>query len=123
MSVWPVLVPDPSLSGREGTLVSVSIDVEPRYLEALLEALARVDFPINPQIYHDAEMVYVDPDGREETETATIVEFPAYAGRLDEVRRAMEEYGFDPDCVQVRSMLQDIQGESHQRRVTRRRTS
>ena len=46
-----------SLATTEGALVSVSIHIDPRYLEVLLEALARIDFPINPQIYHDAEIV------------------------------------------------------------------
>ena len=56
MSVWPKILPStPSLSGREGDLISVSINVDPRYLESLLEALAQVSFPINPQIYHDAQ--------------------------------------------------------------------
>ena len=49
---------NPALSGSEGTLVSVSICVDPRHLEPLLEALAQVSFPINPQIYHDAALVY-----------------------------------------------------------------
>ena len=43
-----------TLCGREGVLVSVSIHVDPRHLESLLEALAHLQFPINPQIYHDA---------------------------------------------------------------------
>ena len=41
-----------SLSGSEGELVAVSVSVSPHDLEALLEGLACVDFPINPQIYH-----------------------------------------------------------------------
>jgi len=51
MSVWPkILQESPSLSTAEGALVSVSIHVEPHRLESLLEALALVSFPINPQI-------------------------------------------------------------------------
>ncbi len=41
-----------SLFGREGELVSVRITVEPRLLEDLLDALAVLDFPVNPQLYH-----------------------------------------------------------------------
>ena len=108
MSVWPARVPAPSLSSGEGDLVSVSIDVVPRNLEALLEALARVDFPINPQIYHDAEMVYRYPDGRERTESTTLVEFPAYAGRLAEVREALARFGFDPETVSVTGMWEEL---------------
>ena len=102
MSVWPKLEPEsPSLSGSEGDLVSVSIEVNPRYLESLLEALAQLPFPINPEIYHDA-------GGREEVEGATLVEFPAYAGRLEEVRRALEAYGFERASLRVTSMLEEI---------------
>ena len=114
MSVWPKPVPvTPPLSTAEGTLVSVSIHVEPHDLESLLEALAQVSFPINPQIYHDAAMLYRYPDGREESEPITLVEFPAYAGRLDEVRRAIDAYRFEPDCVRVTSMLDEIQSDLH----------
>jgi len=110
MSVWPNTLPaTPSLSTAEGDLVSVSIHVEPHYLESLLEALALVSFPINPQIYHDAALVYRYADGRSETESVTLVEFPAYVGRLEEVRRAIRAYGFQPDCIHAIGMLDEIQ--------------
>ncbi len=112
MSVW--LKPesaDLSLSGRDGELVSVSICVDPRELELLLESLSQVSFPINPQIYHDAALVFRFPDQHEEAEAATMVEFPAYAGQLAEVRRAIEAYGFNPAGVQVTSMLAEIRAE------------
>ena len=110
MSVWPKPLPaPPSLSSSEGALVSVSISVDPHYLEALLEALAQVSFPINPQIYHDAAIVYRYADEREETESTTLVEFPAYAQRLDEVRGALRASGFDPACMEVTGMLEEIQ--------------
>jgi hypothetical protein len=85
MSVW--------LSGREGELVSVSISVDPRDLEALLESLASVKFPVNPQIHHGAR---------------TSVEFPAYAGDLGQVRTCLEAGGFDPGSIRVVSMLEEI---------------
>jgi hypothetical protein len=70
MSVWSTAVTAPlPLLGAEGALVSVSISVEPPRLEALLDALAHLDFPINPQIYHDAGPV---------ANPAAMVEFPAY---------------------------------------------
>jgi len=97
-----------SLSTSEGALISVSIHVDPRGLEALLEALARIEFPINPQIYHDAQIVTVHADGREETEAATVVEFPAYLGRLEEVHGALQAYGFSRDAVHVTSMLDEL---------------
>ncbi|HYW41303.1 MAG TPA: hypothetical protein VE959_00515 [Bryobacteraceae bacterium] len=113
MSVWPETLPDsPSLSSREGVLVSVSISVEPRRLEALLEALASLDFPINPQIYHDAALVYVYPDHHEEAEAATLVEFPAYERRMDDVRRALEASGFAAASIQVTAMLEEIHAAS-----------
>ena len=119
MSVWPNTMPaSPSLSGREGALVSVSIDVDPRLLESLLEALAQTSFPINPQIYHDAAVTYLYADGHEDTQTATLVEFPAYEGRLDEVRNTLSAYGLEPASVLATSMLDEIQREAH---VARRR--
>ncbi len=117
MSVPASEVPTPSLSSCEGDLVSVSIDVVARDLEALLEALARVDFPINPQIYHDAEVVYQYSDGHEETESTTLIEFPAYAERLREVREALAASGFDPGCVSATGMWEEL----HAERASRRR--
>jgi hypothetical protein len=114
MSVWPKILPvTPSLSTAEGTLVSVSIHVEPHCLESLLDALAQLSFPINPQIYHDAAIVYRYADGRDETESITLVEFPAYASRIDEVRRGLEAYSFAADCIRVTGMLDEIQSEAH----------
>jgi len=112
MSVWPNRVPaPPPLAGAEGALISVSIHVQPSCLESLLEALAAVDFPINPEIYHDAAMVYRYADGREKTEPVTLVEFPAYQNRLDEVRRSVEAFGFEADSIHAVGMLEQIQSE------------
>lgn len=97
------------LATREGTLVSVSIGVEPRKLELALEALALLDFPVNPQIYHDAAVVSRYADGHEEREAITLVEFPAYGDRVQDVRRAMASFGFDPASIQVTEMLEEIQ--------------
>jgi hypothetical protein len=105
MSVWPLSTP-------EGQLFSVSIPVEPSGLESLLEALAQVSFPINPQIYHDAAVVYRYAD-REESESATLVEFPAYEARLDEVRAALKAYSFDPECLSSVAMLDEIENGIH----------
>lgn len=96
MSVWSTAVPASlPLSGTEGALVSVSISVEPTRLEALLDALAHLDFPINPQICHDAG-------------PATLVEFPAYEKRLPEIRSLLEICGFPAQSVTARSMLESI---------------
>ena len=98
MSVWQCPPSASLLSGSEGELVSVSITVDPRDLEGLLEALAHVDFPINPQIYHGA---------------ATIVEFPAYAGQLPQVRAALAACGIDAAAIRVARMLEQIQSLMH----------
>lgn len=108
-----------TLSSEEGALVSVAIRVEPRRLEALLEALAQVAFPINPQIYHEAEIEFVQPHSREATEACreatevtTLVEFPAYLARVEDVFRALQLYGFDRRDVLVTGMLQELRGPS-----------
>ena len=109
MSVRPELAPtSPSLRGSEGELVSVCVCAEPRLLEKLLEALACLPFPINPQIYHQAGIGYVHPDGREEREPATMVEFPAFSEHLDEVRAVIRASGLVPEAVYVRNMFDQI---------------
>ena len=109
MSVWPGGdATSAALNSSEGALISVSVTVEPRLLEELLEALALLRFPINPQIYHDAAVRYVYADGREETEPTTLVEFPAYADRLPEIREAMEARGFAAEAVHVAAMLEEL---------------
>ena len=99
MSVWQCAPSASPLSGSEGELVSVSISVDPRDLEGLLEALAHIDFPINPQIYH--------ADGHS-AQVRTVVEFPAYAGGLPQVHAAVDSSGLDA-AVCVRGMLEALQ--------------
>ena len=77
----------PALFGLEGELVSLRISVEPRLLEDLLEALARLDFPVNPQLYHRPAQV--------------TVEFPAYSARLDEIRDTLHRHGFSPASLEI----------------------
>lgn len=102
MSVWSAVVSSEGpLSGAEGVLVSVSISVEPPRLEALLDALAHLEFPVNPQIYHD---------GGSLGHPAAIVEFPAYDNRLPEVRNLLEAYGFRAATLQATAMLDSIHG-------------
>ena len=81
------------LSGREGPLISVRVSCDPRLLEDLLECLATVPFPINPQIYHGLP---------------TLVEFPAYETRLSQVRDALVGCGFDNSCLHISPMLEAI---------------
>ena len=81
------------LSNSEGELVCVRVGVEPRLLEELLECLAEVDFPINPQIYH----------GR-----PTVVEFPAYERRITGLCQRLRLAGFASSSVTVRPMLEAL---------------
>lgn len=76
----------PALHGIEGDLILLSVAVEPRSLEALLDVLAGLDFPVNPQLYHRA--------------ARSVVEFPAYAQRVAEVRQALERNGFNPQALE-----------------------
>ncbi len=81
----------PGLFGLEGELVSLRIAVDPKHLEDLLEALALLDFPVNPQLYHRPGQV--------------TVEFPAYSARLAEVGDAIRNHGFNPESLEVTRIL------------------
>ncbi|MCC6293535.1 MAG: hypothetical protein IT164_12865 [Bryobacterales bacterium] len=85
--------PSPILIGSEGELLFLRVEVEPRLLECLLEAIASLSFPINPDIYH------------QHMPAAVAVEFPAYEGRIPEVRRALRSGGLGHATLQVRSAL------------------
>jgi hypothetical protein len=80
------------LAGGRGELLSVSIAADPRDLEDVLDRLAQSPYPIDPQICHDA-----DVDGRK----ATLIEFPAYAGWLDEIRARLR----DGEAVTIRRCM------------------
>lgn len=108
MGFSPVFATGHSLSSDEGVLVSIAIRVESRRLEALLEALAQVAFPINPQIYHEAEIEFPDPDGFPTSEITTLVEFPAYVARIEDVFRTLELNDFGRRDVLVTSMLHQL---------------
>jgi hypothetical protein len=81
------LPPESALFGREGELISLAIATEPKLLENLLEALASLDFPVNPQLYHRPAEV--------------LVEFPAYSTQVEQVRDALLKQGFDASGIQV----------------------
>jgi hypothetical protein len=92
MSIWPASQGTaPALFGAEGELVLLQISVEPRLLEDLLELLARLEFPVNPDLYHKPNSVSV--------------EFPAYSGRVEEVRKLLNLNGFDQSCLAVQRAL------------------
>jgi hypothetical protein len=88
-----------ALIGSEGELVHIRISIEPRLLERALDTLARLDFPINPEIRHAAGPV-------------TAIEFPAWSARVGQVREAILGAGFDRAAVAVRGMLEEIRSES-----------
>jgi hypothetical protein len=80
-----------ALFGLEGQLISLSISVDPKLLEELLDTLAGLDFPVNPELYHRPAQV--------------TVAFPAYSARLDEVRTALLSHGFDPAQLETSGAL------------------
>jgi hypothetical protein len=69
----------PALHGAEGELVLVRIASDPRQLEEILEAVADLPFPVNPEIHHG--------------HGTSTVEFPAYSQRVAEVREALRARG------------------------------
>jgi hypothetical protein len=90
------LPPESALFGREGELISLAIATEPKLLENLLEALASLDFPVNPQLYHRPAEV--------------LVEFPAYSNQLEQVRDALLKQGFDAGGIQMSRPLARAEG-------------
>ena len=88
------LPPQTALFGREGELISLSIATEPKLLEELLEALAALDFPVNPQLYHRTAEV--------------LVEFPAYSTQVERVRDALLRQGFEPGGIHVSRPLAGV---------------
>ena len=107
MSVWPTPGLVPGLRGAEGILLSIRIAVDPRHLEELLDTLAGVSFPINPEIHHPVPAFAGH-------RPPTVVEFPAYESRVEEVREALQRRGFDPGSARIASMLEEIKGTSDQ---------
>ncbi len=85
-----------ALFGQEGELISLSVRTEAKLLEQLLETLASLDFPINPQLYHRPAHV--------------LVEFPAYTSQVVKVQEALACNGFDAGCVGLCSALAQAKG-------------
>jgi hypothetical protein len=77
----------PALIGSEGELVLLHISIEPKLLEDLLEVLARLDFPVNPELHHKPNSV--------------TVEFPAWSAKVDGVCNLLKMYGFDPHWLEI----------------------
>ena len=88
-----VFVPAHFLETPDGELISISVSTDPRDLESLLDGLAGLPFSINPQIFHGLP---------------TVVEFPAYERRLQQVHSVLRACGFPESAVRVRNMLETI---------------
>ncbi len=66
------------ISPEEGELFLIKLCVESRYLEEVLEALAALPFPVNPDLCHAGLHSYV--------------EFPAFEHRLASVNAALAPF-------------------------------
>ena len=90
------ILPEPStvLRGSEGDLVFVRVRVNSRSLEKLLESLAGLDFPINPEIRHGF------PD--------TWVEFPAYDKHVRAIETLLRRSGFTGATIELANVLSAI---------------
>lgn len=67
------------LSTGAGELLQITVEAEAHELEPLLDALARLPFPVNPQIHHPVE-----------AGAPLKVEFPAYASQIGAARDAVQ---------------------------------
>jgi hypothetical protein len=95
-SVRPIEISDPpALASGEGELQSIRIELHPRHLEELLDALAELSFPINPRILHSSSTAG----------PVTVVEFPAYSSRGGEVKAAVERCGLPPESISAAGIL------------------
>lgn len=80
-------------SREEGELLLVRLRVESRQLEDVLDALAELPFPVNPELCHVG--IY------------SVIEFPAYESSLDTVREALAPFDL---TVETTPMLDAIRG-------------
>ena len=76
------------LSPTSGELLSAEIQVSPRHLEDILEALASAPFPINPELDHTAAAL-------------TRVRFPIYDSQLESLREILINAGFAQSLLEV----------------------
>jgi len=78
---------EPVLRGSEGDLVLVRIATEARQLEEVLEIVADLPFPVNPEIQHQG--------------CGSTIGFPAYSNRVAEVRTAFQAKGVTATITQA----------------------
>ena len=84
----------PVLAGPEGELLLVRIRIPAAQLERLLDSLAVMPFPINPELQHGYPL--------------STVEFPAYASRAIEVRRLLDSAGLRGVDLAMSPMLAEL---------------
>ncbi len=70
-----------------GELVMLRVVVTASQLEDVLETLAELPFPVNPDLRHQG--------------MATAIEFPAYSGQLDAVRSALAAHDLDLESINM----------------------
>ena len=80
-------------SREEGELLLVRLRVESRHLEEVLDALAELPFPVNPELCHVG--IY------------SVIDFPAYEHSLETVREALAPFDL---TVETTPMLDAIRG-------------
>ncbi len=86
-----VAVASPLFAGPEGELLLVRLQVPAVNLETVLDSLALLPFPINPELRH----------GYPES----VVEFPAYATRTEEIRCVLDASGLTGVRVSVSPLM------------------
>jgi hypothetical protein len=81
-------------SREEGELLMIRLRVQSRQLEDVLESLAGLPFPVNPDLRHVG--------------LTSIVEFPAYESRLATVNRALEPYELTAETLRMLEAIQAV---------------
>jgi hypothetical protein len=82
------------LRTSEGELLHLSLSVDLRRLEPLLDTLDGLPFPVNPEIVHPLQEA-----------SSVDVNFPAYERRLPGLITTLEQAGFTRDLLTVRGAL------------------
>ncbi|MEO8027555.1 MAG: hypothetical protein ABI823_13830 [Bryobacteraceae bacterium] len=81
----------PVLAGPEGELLLVRIEVPAARLETVLDCLATVPFPLNPELHHG--------------HPRSAVEFPAYGPWLPQLRATLDAVGLGETTLSISPML------------------
>lgn len=80
-------------SREEGELLQVRLRVESRHLEDVLDALAALPFPVNPELCHVG--------------LHSVVDFPAYENHLETVTAALTPFEL---TAETRRMFDTLRG-------------